>query len=67
MSNIGVAVLGTGWVAGEHVKSFRKIPDCRVVGLCSRTTEGAQAKARELGADDVRIYPTYEEMLFISK
>lgn len=60
---IGVGVLGTGWVAGEHIKSLQKIAGCRVVALCSRTVEGAQAKARETGAADARIYATYEEML----
>ncbi len=63
MSEIGVAVLGTGWVAGEHVKSLRKIDGCRVVGLCSRTMEGARAKAAETGATDARIYESYEELL----
>lgn len=63
MSQIGVAILGTGWVAGEHIKSFQKIPDCRVVGLCSRTPEGAKAKALESGAADARIYSSYEALL----
>jgi predicted dehydrogenase len=63
MSEIGVAILGTGWVAGEHIKSFQKIPGCRVVGVCSRTPEGARAKARECGIDDARVYSTYDELL----
>ena len=63
MSTVGVGVLGTGWVAGEHIKSFQKNPACKVVALCSRTREGAEAKARELGVGDVRIYDRYEEML----
>lgn len=63
MSEIGVAVLGTGWVAGEHIKSFAKIPDVRVVGLCSRTPEGARAKAIETGVADAKIYNSYEELL----
>jgi predicted dehydrogenase len=63
MKTIGVAVHGTGWVAGEHIKSYGKRPDCRVVALCSRTREGAEAKARETGLTDVRIYDDYEAML----
>ncbi len=63
MSDIGVAVLGTGWVAGEHIKSFGKIPGCNVVALCSRTVEGARAKAAETGATNAKIYATLEEML----
>lgn len=63
MKTIGVAILGTGWVAGEHIKSYGKRTDCRVVGLCSRTREGAEAKARETGLTDARIYDSYEAML----
>lgn len=63
MKTIGVAVHGTGWVAGEHIKSFGKRADCKVVALCSRTREGAEAKARETGLTDARIYDTYAEML----
>lgn len=63
MAKIGVAVLGTGWVAGEHVKSLQKVADCEVVGLCSRTPEGAQAKAQAWGLEKARIYTTYAELL----
>jgi len=63
MSDIGVAVLGTGWVAGEHIKSLQKIPGCRVVGLCSRSAASAEAKAKETGATDARIYGSYAELL----
>ncbi len=63
MASLGVAVHGTGWVAGEHIKSYAKRPDCRVVALCSRTREGAEAKALETGLTDARIYDSYEEML----
>ena len=63
MGDIGVAVLGTGWVAGEHIKSLQKIEGCKVVGLCSRTPESAKAKANETGAAGAKIYTSYEEML----
>lgn len=60
---IGIAIHGTGWVAGEHIKSYGKRSDCRVVALCSRTRAGAEAKARETGLTDVRIYDDYAAML----
>ncbi|HLJ54253.1 MAG TPA: Gfo/Idh/MocA family oxidoreductase [Chthonomonadaceae bacterium] len=63
MDEIGVGVLGTGWVAGEHIRSYGKIPGCRVVGLCSRTEEGARAKAIESGVAGARIYTGFDEML----
>jgi len=63
MTTIGVGILGTGWVAGEHIKSYAKHPQARVVALCSRTRAGAEAKARETGLEDVRIHDSYAQML----
>ncbi len=63
MSDIGIGILGTGWVAGEHIKSFQKVPGCNVVALCSRTTEGASAKASQLGLTNASIYASYTDML----
>lgn len=63
MTDIGIGVLGTGWVAGEHIKSYQKNPNAQVVALCSRTREGAEAKMRETGVAGAKIYGAYEEML----
>jgi predicted dehydrogenase len=63
MAEIGVAILGTGWVAGGHITSLKKIEGCRIVGLCGRTVESAEAKAKETGTGDARIYTSYEELL----
>jgi predicted dehydrogenase len=63
MSTIGIGIHGTGWVAGEHIKSYAKNPHCRVVALSSRTREGAEAKAREVGLENVRVHDTYEALL----
>jgi predicted dehydrogenase len=63
MAQIGVAVLGTGWVAGEHIKSYNKVADCKIVGLCDLAPGVAQAKAGELGIADARIYANFEELL----
>lgn len=62
-ADIGVGILGTGWVAGEHIKSFQKDPHTQVVALASRTPEGARAKAAETGLDAATIHGSYEEML----
>lgn len=63
MSTIGVAIQGAGWVAGEHIKSYQKNPHTQVVAICSRTREGAEAKARAAGLTDAKIYTSYTEML----
>lgn len=62
MDKMGVGIVGTGWVAGEHIAAFEANPRTKVVALCSRTKEGAEAKAAECGiACD--IYTDYEKMV----
>ncbi len=63
MSTIGVGIHGTGWVAGEHIKSYLKNPHVRVTALCSRTQESAAAAAYAAGLDGVRIYTNYSDFL----
>ena len=62
MATYGVGVAGTGSVSGEHIKAFEKNPHTQIVALCSRTKEGAQAKAAEMGVD-AAIYTDYAEMI----
>src|SRR6266496_2349808 len=63
MDTIGVAIHGAGWVSGEHIKAYQKNPSTRVVAICSRKRESAEARAREAGLSDARIYTDYEELL----
>ena len=63
MSAIGVGVHGLGWVSGEHIKSYRKNPHCKVVALCGRTRERAAEKAAEAGLTDAKLYTDFAEML----
>ena len=59
---MGVGIVGIGWVAGEHIKSFEKNPHTQVRGLTSRRRESAENQQRGLGAH-CRVYDSYEEML----
>ncbi|MCL4219242.1 MAG: Gfo/Idh/MocA family oxidoreductase, partial [Candidatus Hydrogenedentes bacterium] len=62
MSKLGVGVIGTGWVSGEHIRAFQQNPDTEVRALCSRKKESGEAKAAELGIE-CAIYTDYEKML----
>ncbi len=62
MSKYGVGIVGAGWVAGEHIRSFQKHPDTEVKAICSRTKAGAQAKADECGVK-VEVFDDFEAML----
>ena len=60
---LGVAVLGTGWVSGEHIKAFQQNQNTEVVALLSRDRGRAEAKAREFGLDHAKSYTDLDELL----
>lgn len=62
MSQMGVGIVGTGWVSGEHVRAFESNPHTKVVALCGRTEASARAKAVECGIQ-CEIFTDYEKML----
>jgi predicted dehydrogenase len=49
MSELGVGVIGTGWVVGEHVRGFTNNPHTTVRAICGRSKAKAEAKAAERG------------------
>ncbi|HXG24602.1 MAG TPA: Gfo/Idh/MocA family oxidoreductase, partial [Chthonomonadales bacterium] len=63
VQTIGVGIQGAGWVSGEHIKAFQQNPHTRVVAICSRTRESAEARANEAGLTQVNIYTNYEDLL----
>lgn len=60
---LGVGVIGTGWVAGAHIDNFKAIKGCKVVALCSRDLERARAKARAHGVPDAEAYDDLGDFL----
>lgn len=60
---LGIGIVGTGWVATEHIQTFLKNEHTHVTALCGRTEEGARQKAAECGLGKVAILTDYEEML----
>ncbi len=66
MSKYKVGIIGCGWVAGEHIAAYGNNPDTEVVALCSRTKEGAKAKANECGIE-AACYDTPDTMFASEK
>jgi len=58
-----VGIVGTGWVAGEHIRAYQENPATQVVAVTSRTKAGAEAKLDEVGLKDCKIRTDYREML----
>jgi predicted dehydrogenase len=47
MSKIKIAILGAGYMAREHIKAFKSIPDVSIAGIYSRTKSKAEVVAKE--------------------
>ncbi len=61
-STLGVGIVGTGWVATQHVAAFQRNPRTRVVALCSRRRDDVAAKKSAWGLD-CAVYDDYAELL----
>lgn len=48
-TKLGVGVIGTGWVSGEHIKAFANNPHCEIRAICSRKMETARARIASTG------------------
>lgn len=63
MRELGVGIIGTGWVSDEYVRAFQKNPDCEVVAICSREAARARSKAAEHELRNCTAFTDPAEML----
>jgi predicted dehydrogenase len=50
-TKMGVLIIGTGWVSGEHIKAYQANPHTEVRGLSNIHPEKAEAVRRRFGLD----------------
>ena len=62
MAEMGVGIVGTGWVAGEHIRAFKENPNTKIVALCALTERDGKDKAAECGIQ-CDIFTDYGKML----
>lgn len=60
---LGVGIVGTGWVAGEHINAFEQNPRVEVRGIVSRQLHSAEDKIRKYGLRHCLPYAELDEML----
>ena len=63
MKELGVGIIGTGWVSGEYIQAFEANPHTEVLGLVSRDRARAEAKAQAYHATHCHAYDRVDEML----
>lgn len=60
---LGVGIIGTGWVAGAHIENFNRVAGCKVVAICSSKRERAQAKIAAHHLTDATAYESLNAFL----
>jgi predicted dehydrogenase len=60
---LGAAIFGAGWVAGEHARAYQKCARTRVVAIGSRKLESAQKCAAYCNAPDALVTTSFDEIL----
>jgi predicted dehydrogenase len=63
MKTLGVGIVGTGWVSGEHIRAYEANPHTEVRGMVGLTGALAQAKKEEHTLARCRVYESLETML----
>src|SRR2546421_1139531 len=60
---LGAAIFGAGWVAGEHAKAYQACPRTRLVAVGSRKLESAKKCAQYAGAPDAFMTTDFDALL----
>ncbi len=64
---IKVAIIGTGWIAENHIESYLEMPDVEVVALADIIPGKAEAFAKKFGVEGARIYESDVALLAAEK
>jgi len=62
-NELGVGIIGTGWVSNEHIRAYRQNPYTEVRGIAGSERSRAAAKIQEWNLDHCRAYADVHEML----
>ncbi|MDZ7799542.1 MAG: Gfo/Idh/MocA family oxidoreductase [Trueperaceae bacterium] len=60
MRTFGIGLIGTGNIAAAHLDAIQRLPNARLIGVASRTAEGARAWAQK---NDTTAYPGVDALL----
>jgi len=58
-----VGIIGTGWIAESHIKSYLNMPDVEVVAAADLIPGKAEAFMKRFGVEGVHFYPSHKEMI----
>jgi predicted dehydrogenase len=60
---MGVLIIGTGWVSGEHIKAFQANPRTEVRALCNVHPEKAEAVRKQHGLTECVVSSDFRKLI----
>lgn len=60
---VKVGIIGTGWIAEEHVKKYLMCPDVEIVAAADLVEGKAEKFCKANGIDGIRLYRSHKELL----
>ncbi len=60
---IKVGIIGTGWIAEGHVRSYLQMEDVEVVAMADLVPGKAEAFAKKFGVEGCKFYPSHKELI----
>ena len=64
---VKIGIIGTGWIAGNHIHEYLKMPDVEVVALADLVPGKAEEFGKKYGCETARCYLSGHEMLEIEE
>jgi len=58
-----VGIIGTGWIAGAHMRAYKNQPDVEIVAGADLVPGKAEAFFKAWELENVKCYPSHKEML----
>jgi predicted dehydrogenase len=66
MKELGVGIIGTGWVSDEYIRSFGLNAHTRVAAICSRDEERGRSKAAQHGLSECAVVTRPEDLVSLA-
>lgn len=60
---VRIGIIGTGWIAEEHIKNYLKMPDVEVVAGADLIPGKAENFFEKFGVEGVKCYPSHKELI----
>ena len=62
-NNIGIGIVGLGWVSNQYIKSFINNKFCNIVAFCDINVAKAEKIKEKYNLPECKVYENFDDML----